>query len=259
MNSKYILLLALLLGNQMASAQQEGRMETDRPDQTECPFIVKKGWIQAEWGFNLEKENGFSTVVHPTVLWKYGVAKKFEFRLITEWITEETPLMIPDGNKLQTGIAPLQIGGKIALLDEKGFRPKTSIIFHLAPPRLASKVFQTQKWAPSFRFTMQHTLTEKIGLGYNCGAEWDGDTRKTSWIYTIAPGFNLGKKWYGYLEAFGAISKNNPPQHAIDGGLACYFSENTKLDFSTGLGISKAATDWYAAIGFSFRFNVNNK
>jgi hypothetical protein len=69
----------------------------------------------------------------------------------------------------------------------------------------------------------------------------------------------LGKKWYGYVEAFGAVSKGSPPQHAVDGGLACYFSENTKLDFSTGFGLSKAATDWYAAIGISFRFATKRK
>ena len=40
---------------------------------------------------------------------------------------------------------------------------------------------------------------------------------------------------------------------------ACYFSENTKLDFSTGFGLSKAATDWYAAIGISFRFATKRK
>ena len=43
-------------------AQSEGRIETDRPDQTECPFIVKKGYFQAEMGFNrATSENLFPT------------------------------------------------------------------------------------------------------------------------------------------------------------------------------------------------------
>ena len=33
---------------QVSSAQQTGRMETDRPDQTESPFIVKNKYEQNE-------------------------------------------------------------------------------------------------------------------------------------------------------------------------------------------------------------------
>jgi hypothetical protein len=91
-----------------------------------------------------------------------------------------------------TGLVPVQIGGKLALWEEKGLLPKTSFIFHVAPSKLGSKKFHTQQWAPNFRFTMQHTLSENIGLGYNVGAAWDGFSKTTSWIYTIAPGFNLG-------------------------------------------------------------------
>ncbi|HND96704.1 MAG TPA: transporter [Chitinophagaceae bacterium] len=248
-----------LLISVACNAQQTGRMETDRPDQTECPFIVKKGWIQSEWGMNVEQDGELSSLLHPTILWKYGASKRFELRLITTFTTEETPVIIPNGSEMLTGLVPVQIGGKLALWEEKGLLPKTSFIFHVAPSKLGSKKFHTQQWAPNFRFTMQHTLSENIGLGYNVGAEWDGFSKTTSWIYTIAPGFNLGKKWYGYIEAFGALSKGSPPQHAVDGGLACYFSENTKLDFSTGFGLSKAATDWYAAIGISFRFATKRK
>ncbi len=45
-------ILFFLLVSVSVFAQQEGRIETDRPDQTECPFIVKRGFFQAEVGFN---------------------------------------------------------------------------------------------------------------------------------------------------------------------------------------------------------------
>jgi hypothetical protein len=256
---KLFLAVTILVTGLICSAQQTGRMETDRPDQTESPFTVKKGWIQGEVGFNLEKENGFKTWVHPTILWKYGASKKFEFRLITEAISFERPLMIPDGTETISGILPIQIGGKIAFWEEKGLLPKTSLIFHVAPSKLGSKKFNTDKWAPNFRFTMQNTLSDNIGLGYNVGAEWDGFSNTPAWIYTIAPGFNLGEKWYGYVEAFGAFRKGELPMHALDGGLAYYTSDNAKLDISSGFSLTDNATDWYGAIGFSFRFNTKKK
>jgi hypothetical protein len=253
--TKFKLFAAILLLNAVvAGAQETGRMETDRPDQTESPYLTKHRFIQGEIGFNYEKAQGLKTLVHPTALWKYGLSKKFELRLITELVSAETPLMIPSGNDYNSGLLPVQLGGKLALFEEKGLLPKTSLIFHVAAPKMASKKFRASKWAPNFRFVMQNTLSENVGLGYNLGAEWDGESNTPAWIYTFAPGFNIGKSWYGYVEAFGSIRKGEKPEHAIDGGIAYYFSDHTKIDFSAGYGLSENAVDWYSAIGFSFRF-----
>ncbi len=256
---KHLYTLLLLLIAISSAAQETGRMETDRPDQTESPYLTKKNYLQAEIGFNIETHDKLKTIVHPTALWKYGVSAKFELRLITENVTQETPLLIPQGNDFVSGILPIQIGGKIALGEEKGFLPKTSLIFHVAAPKLASKKFHAAKWAPNFRFVMQNSLTDNIGLGYNLGAEWDGETSIPAWIYTFAPGFNIGKKWYGYIEAFGEVRKNEKPSHAFDAGIAYYFSDNSKIDFSGGFGLTDAAIDNYFAIGYSFRFNTKAK
>jgi hypothetical protein len=256
---KALFILNSVVGSLICEGQQEGRLETDRPDQTESPFITKKKYIQAEFGFNLERDNGYSAFVHPTVLWKYGACSRFEFRLITEFVSVEAPLTIPDGNEIKTGILPIKIGGKIALWEEKGLVPKTSVIFHIAPSNIGSKKFYTSKWSPNFLFTMQHTLSENIGLGYNLGFEFDGESGSPFWVYTVSPGFNIGKSWYAYIELFGVVKDNDLPHHNVDGGIAYYFSDNTKLDFSSGVGLTDNATDWYGAMGFSFRFSTKKK
>ena len=71
-------ILLLLLTSFAAFAQSEGRIETDRPDQTECPFIVKRGFLQAEIGFNRSNRE----YLFPTSLLKYGVSKRFELRYV---------------------------------------------------------------------------------------------------------------------------------------------------------------------------------
>ena len=98
-----------------------------------------------------------------------------------------------------------------------------------------------------------------MGLGSNIGAEWHGFTNAPTWIYTFAPGFTLSKKWYGYIEAFGFINKNESPQHSIDGGLGYFLNDNIKLDVSSGFGISKAAPNWYFSLGGSIRFKTKSK
>ncbi|MFM2137708.1 MAG: hypothetical protein RJA57_15 [Bacteroidota bacterium] len=244
--------IILLWAHVPVTAQLSGRMETDRPDQTESPFIVKPKYMQAEIGFNYESEAGDRTLVHPTALWKYGISKLFEFRLITELNSVKTPASVPGGGSYQAGLLPVQIGGKVAFCEEQGLLPKTSLIFHVGIPQLASRKFRPTRWAPNFRFTMQHSLSDNIGLGYNLGGEWDGESPDPAWIYTIAPGFNLGKKGYFYIEAYGAVRKGDAPQHGIDGGLAYYINDDLKLDISGGFSLINVPN--YVAVGCSFRF-----
>ncbi len=254
-----LLLISFLLFVSTCIEAQPGPIDTDRPDQTESVNTTPKNYFQAEFGFNIEKDNGLTTIVHPTILCKYGLTKKLDLRLITKINTYETPLIIPSGNDHISGLLPVQIGARAALWEERKGLPKTSLLVHIAFPRLASKKFQASKWAPNFRLSMQNTLSEKIALGYNVGAEWDGESKTPYWIYTLAPGFNIGERWYTYIEVFGAFRKNEAPQNSIDGGLAYFVSQNFKLDISAGFGISEAAADHYFAIGFSFRCNTQKK
>lgn len=230
-------------------------METDRPDQTESPFITKYRFFQIEVGLGVGREEGYSTLVVPTILWKYGLLKKLELRLITEINAVHVPPIVPNGNEINTGLMPVQIGGKLSLFEEKNFLPKTSLIFHLGIPKAATRKFQASKWSPAFVLTMQNTVSEAIGVGYNVGTEWDGETDTPYWIYTISPGFNIGRRWYSFIELFGAARKNESPQNSIDGGVGYYINDNVKLDASGGLGISKAAVDYFFGAGFSFRIH----
>lgn len=244
----------LLLCFSCADAQVE-KIDTDRPDQTESAVLVPKKWMQLEFGISRqENKPGEYEFQHPTLLSKYGISKRVELRMITT-LTTNSFYNGPSKQK-ESGLEPVELGAKIALWEEKKWMPKTSLIVHVAIPKLASTDFRSDKPAPDFRFTMQNSITDNIALGYNLGAEWDGHGNKATWIYTFAPGFNIGKKWYGYIEAFGFISKQNEPENSIDGGIAWYVTPDLKLDLSSGFGISQAAPDWYVAFGWSVRFRT---
>ncbi len=249
--SMALLAAGLSLGD--AGAQETERMETDRPDQTECPFIVPAGWVQLEAGCTMEKDRqGNYTFVHPTLLSKYGVSRRFELRLITSLLSDR------DGTgttaKTSTGMEPVQLGGKLALLSEKGLRPQTSLIFHIAIPQLASARLQAMHWAPDFICTLQHTLSPRCSLGYNLGAAWDGFSNTPAWIYRVSPGISIGTKGYLYMEAYGFLQKNESASHNIDGGFAYYINNNFKLDISAGKGLSATSPSFYIALGGSVRF-----
>jgi hypothetical protein len=232
----------------------QNKIDTDRPDQTESANLVPKKFFQGEFGFNKENYQGSNYIIlHPTSLLKYGLHKRIELRLETVYKTEYYQLT--PNPEILTGFEPVEIGTKISLFEEKGVFPKTSFIGQVGLPFLASKYFRPDNLSPSFRFTMQHTLTETIGIGYNVGAEWDGESSDPVLIYTLAPGFNIGKKWYAYVELFGFLQERDFQEHNVDGGIAYYISDNIKIDLSAGFGLNNSLKN-YIAIGFSFRFNT---
>lgn len=250
----FLLIAALLIAVQ-AAAQE--KIESDRPDQTETPYTVPKGWFQGEVGFNKENLSGKSyNIIYPVALLKYGITNRLEFRFETAYVTRYEHL-VPNP-KTVSGLEPIEIGAKIGLLEEKGWLPKTSLIAHFALPFAGSKELSPLLSAPAFRFTMQHNLTENIGLNYNLGAEWNGYDGKPAWLYTLAPSFNIGERWYAYIEAFG-FYKDKQLEQNFDGGLGYFISNNAKLDLSAGIGANNSELDNYVAIGFSFRIPVSKK
>ncbi len=236
----------------------QGKIETDRPDQTETPVLVPRKYFQAELGFTKENQNSRNyTLVHPTGLFKYGLTNGFELRLETALVTDHVHL-IPNP-QTNTTFLPPEIGFKLHLLEEKEARPKTSLIAHAGLPFFGSKDYQTLDIGPSFRFTMQNTLSKTVGLGYNVGAQWDGESASPEWLYTFAPGFNLTDKWYAYIEAFGFLRSNHQPDHNADAGVAYAVNNNMKIDLSGGVGLSPSSIKNYVALGFSFRVNTARK
>lgn len=132
-------------------------IQLDRPDQTESPFIVPVGYIQAENGLTFENINDKNqSLAYPSTLWKLGISKNFEFRLITELVSEKN-----DGART-VGITPTTVGFKVNITQEKGIIPTTSFIGHLTVPNVATREFDINYYAPSYRFTMQHTLSKRF-------------------------------------------------------------------------------------------------
>jgi hypothetical protein len=240
-----------------AFAQLE-KIETDRPDQTESPYTVPKKYFQFEFGLNMEKDNyqnvQSTTFVLPTGLLKYGINDNIEFRLEFESFIQRQKINLIKSST--SSLQPIEVGFKTKLWEEHGLIPKTSFIIHTTIPKFSTKEYKHLSPAPNFRFTMQHELSNACSLGYNLGMEWNGESTAPTYTYTFAPGFTINEKWAGYVEVFGFASKEETPEHSIDGGLYFYPNNNLKLDVSAGYGLTKTAPDYYIAVGCSFRFKL---
>ena len=243
-----ISLLLILFVSASIHAQKSEPIQTDRPDQTETPAIVPIGMFQIETGFTFQKNDALSSTFSiPSTLWKYGVNDNFELRVITEFISEKI------NNQKANGFTPIYFGFKVKLSEEKGVFPKTSLIAHVGIPNSASKQYKTDFFAPDFRFTMQHSISEKMSLSYNLGAEWDGFTTEPTFIYTLTTGYSITKNLGSYIELFGFSPQYDKSKHNFAGGLTYLINDNFMVDLSSSAGITNNAPAHYFAFGFSFR------
>lgn len=242
---KYLFPIFFLLGFPLIG-QQIGAMETDRPDQTECPYIVKRGYVQAEMGYNVNNELCSKNYNLPSTLWKYGLTEWIEIRYINNL-------------KLDSSLSFKQesIGFKLKIFENRKFLPLTSLIVHYNFRDDKRDVSDKNLGPHSFGqivLTLQHPVYKKLGMGYNFGIELHEDGTNEG-IYRLSPGINFAKKWYAYAEVFGRFPTSLVTDHWFDGGLAYYFSDHIKTDISAGKSF-KTQEEWYFSIGFSFRFKV---
>lgn len=242
---------------------------TDRPDQTESPYLVPKGMFQIETGCWIENDNNSTThtknKAYNTTLFKIGISKQMELRLITEYLGSKTYNRNRDTvlNKVN-GMNSVAIGTKIFISEQRGIIPKTSLIAHLQLPYWGYKDFRPAHLAPRFRFTMQNTISERFSLSYNLGAEWDGVTEQATAIYTISLAIGLIDRLGMYVEGYGFLTENSNKDnqfngsysndHRVDAGFTYLLRNNFQLDVSGGIGLSEISPDNFLSCGLSWRF-----
>jgi hypothetical protein len=236
------------------STLESPTIATDRPDQTESPFLTPTNWFQIEtgvWSEKIMKGSDVNSITIPTILTKYGVNKNVELRLITEY-----NLLRGNSSTILSGVPPITVGLKTALLKGKKFIPKTSLITHLGLHFISSKDYAPSSYAPSFRFLMQHTLSDKLNFSYNLGAQWDGNSAYAENLYTISFAYAISNKLGAFVESYGFVSTNNTidQDHRADAGITYLLNDHHQLDVSAGLGITDVAPPSFISCGYSFRF-----
>lgn len=230
------------------TAQDE--IDTDRPDQTETTSIVPVNRFQMENGFQHQqtaKEE--SELLLPTSLWKFGISKTIELRLITELVYNTFP------DSSETGLNPVVVGLKVKLWDEKGILPEASLITHVLLPDLASKNLKVGHIAPELRLLFQNTLSNTMDLGYNLGINWDGESPDPIFAYTVSPNISLTKYVKAYVETFGYCPQHRHAEHWCDGGFMFAIGSDVQFDISAGYEITShnGFHQFYESLGFSFR------
>jgi hypothetical protein len=239
---------------------------TDRPDQTESSETVTPGYMQLEvGGSRVDSSDKGDPIDHefaaPETLIRLGLARALELRLIFDGYQMQD-VVSKDGNA--NGFGDTAIGFKYKLFEQDGFIPQTALLAHISMPTGADG-HSSEEWDPDFRINMSNELNEMFSLAYNLGVEWEtapstGGDRDTDsfFIYTVALGIGLTEEWGMFLEFFGdaPLNQRGGDAHSFDAGITYLVHENLQLDTAVGIGLTSEAPDWFATVGFSWRFPV---
>ena len=230
---------------------------TDRPDQTESASIVPRNSLQVETGFMVENDENdlFSTqtLTYNTTLIRFGLLDNLEVRAGMYYSSVTSSL---NGSNFSTtynaGVSPLYAGFKLKVTDESGWRPQVAFLGGMVFPFTAGENVKPDHSGATMRFAFAHTLSDRFSVGYNLGAEWNGESAIPGYFYSAALGIGILDKLGAFIETYGLIPENGPAEHLLDAGFTYLVVPVLQLDVSGGIGISDAAIANFISFGLSY-------
>ncbi|HRE11501.1 MAG TPA: transporter [Ignavibacteria bacterium] len=256
MKKIFVIVLFCVISVTQYSFSQVEDISTDRPDQSESPYLMDKGFFQIEAGVVSEhdepvKDVKTSSLSAPSVLLRYGIAKNVELRAGIEVNNSKTT--ISGTSTSESGMGPIMAGTKIKLFTEKGSMPETALLLSVSIPFKENSAFQSDYIGTEFRFAMTNSLGKRFSLSYNIGGEFGSGEPGATGLYTIALGASLVKKLSGFVELYGFMPQKTSPDHRFDAGLTYLILKNVQVDLAFGFGISERSPDYFIGGGVSVR------
>tara|TARA_B110000046_G_scaffold57595_2_gene64318 strand:+ start:3274 stop:4074 length:801 start_codon:yes stop_codon:yes gene_type:complete len=260
---KKLILSALLLLSVCLSAQiTDNKIITDRPNQTESPNTVPKGTIQIESGLLFERSEITSGLsqhrnAFPTNLFRIGIAKKLELRVINELVSYNT---INNSTQEEigkvTGTENLQIGLKYQITNDDAAIVVGLMLEGRVPT--GSRGISNRLYGVVSRLSLAYNLPENKSLGANLGYNNvnldfndEGLVRygQGNLTYTLVYGVSISDRVGLYVEAFGDYVEFKDWENNMDAGMTYLISDNIQLDYSYGWGLNRVMN--YHAVGIS--------
>lgn len=228
------------------------QIATDRPDQTESSSTVPLGALQLESGILVgyvgEGDFSASQILLPTNLFRYGLTKGIELRLVNQLERFEF------GGKGRYGISDLQIGTKIQLLKNENKNTEIAFLSHLIVPT-GSSDFSIDTYGTFNKLCISHSISDNVGIGYNLGYNHFGigDGELT---YTLSLGVRVNDKIGLYIEPYGSLVDFEDHVASFDAGFTYLITQDIQADFSFGTGINHTMN--YFSVGCSWLMKKND-
>ncbi len=242
-----LILFIIIASNSFVKAQ----IVTDRPDQTESSTTIPNKSFQLEMGIASENNTSEQSLLLPTILLRYGLTKKIEFRFVKQLVGSRKI----NSSKTEFGLSDVELGTKIQVLKKEDMNVEIAFISHLIVPTGNSQ-FSNSKFGTVNKLAVSHVVNKFLDLGYNFGYNYFGP-RNGDLTYSMVLGIRLSDKFGTYVETYGEYANFTEFTSNIDGSITYLLKENFQLDFSVGLGLTQPMN--YVSLGFSWNINKNKQ
>lgn len=229
---------------------QVAPLETDRPDFTESASAVPLGLVQVEAGATwTHPERRFTVFSGPEVLFRVGVAERFELRLgLPNYAFVDV-----DGARSE-GFDDTYVGAKIQLGPLGDGMGLALIPGVFLPTGRAG--FRSDEAIPTVQLVWSRDLagdTKLAGLLQVSSEEADG-RRTTPVTYTLVYSFPLGDRLGSFVEHVLEARRGSAPAHLLHTGLTFAAGDTAQWDLHFGFGLTRDAPDFFVGFGYSVRF-----
>ena len=228
-------LLFLLIVIQVSNIYSQ--ILTDRPSQTDSPFVIEKGNIQIESGINIQEiQSDINSLI------RIGIFDGLELRINSNYIINDEISF-----QKKSSFDDFEIGSKFRIIEKTENKFNISFLTYLSIPT-APEVFSYNEYGFINKLLFSHNLTSDIKIGYNIGynkfTSYD-DLLKYSFIYVkTLSSFSIFFELYG--DSSTDLSSLN-----FDSGLIYILDNDRQFDLSIGKGLNNDL--FFFNLGFSFR------
>lgn len=235
---------------------------TDRPDFTEASTTVGLGVAQLEMGYtySYDSDDGVSTrgQTYPEPLLRYGIyADWLELRL--GWTYVEERVVAGGVRSHVSDSAEIYAGLKIALTPQECCLPEMALIPQMLIP--AGGDISADEVLPGVNWIYAWELSDNISTAGSSQINRALDTATNepymSFAQSWTVGYSLTEQLGAYTEWFAIIptgADTDPTVHFFNGGFTYLLNNNLQYDIRAGVGLNKAADDYFAGTGVSMRF-----
>ena len=246
MNAKRLLFAAFVFINGLCYAQEElPTISADRPGALTGTDVMPLHKLQWETGLGFElMAGGPHTFTLNNTLLRFGLFENAEIRVGTDF------LMWNDGQAKEPsfGFAPLTIGMKAKFYEGSGILPSVALLAELQSPHIGSKDLLPSHLTPTLHLLFEHTVTDWFGIGYNVGAEWDGETATPTTFLGLGLYFDISERIGTFVETYNYLHPEEPNRYMTEFGFTWLVSRRVQLDLAADLDF-KNLGKYYAVSG----------
>jgi len=212
-------------------------------------YVMPQGRWQLEQGmsYDVDKTSGITQqqLTFSSTLLRYGLTRNAELRLQMDALYSHNEI------ENVTGLCPIIVGTKIRLHESQSALPSVGLLAQLVIPS-GKREFRSDHIAPQLFALFSSSISDRFGLDYNIGLQWDGDDAAPTTFTALAASFTPTDNTSIFFEGYGYMHSHTSAQWYVNGGAALKVSPRVQFDLSGGVLLHDFGKDLFIAFGVSW-------